>query len=71
MCRPVLPYKRLLCLYGVSGDCIEVYNGYVHRAVPLHTEVYCGNVCVVSFSVEVACLAILKSLLLLRHFSEP
>lgn len=54
MCRPVLPYKRLARLCGVSGDCIEVYGGSVHRAAPAHTEVHGGNLCVVCCCVEVA-----------------
>lgn len=47
MCWPVLPYKRLVC-FGVSGDCIEVYDGFVHRATPVYTEVYDWNLCVLS-----------------------
>lgn len=51
MCWSVLPYKRLACL---CGDCIEVYDGFVRRAVQPHTEVDCGNLCVVRCCVEVA-----------------
>lgn len=45
MCRPVLPYKRLQCLCGVSGDCIEVRDALDRRAAPAHTEVHGGNFC--------------------------
>lgn len=58
--RPVLPYKKPLCLCGVSGDCIEVYDGFVHHVALVHTEVYRGNVGIISCCVEVACLPILK-----------
>lgn len=68
MCWPVLPYKRLVCLCGVSGDCIEVYDGFVHRAAPAHTEVYGGNLCVVRCCGEVTHWSVL-SLLLLRQIS--
>lgn len=68
MCWPVLPYKRLLCLCGVSGDCIEVYDGFVHRAAPAHTEVHCRNLCVIRCCVEVARSSVL-SLLSLRQIS--
>ncbi len=54
MCCPVLPYKRLVCLCGVSGECIEVYDGFVHCAAPAHTEVCNRNLCVVCCCVEVA-----------------
>lgn len=60
MCCPVLPYKRLLCLCGLSGDCTEVCDGFVYRAAPVHTKVYRGNVCVVHCCDEVARLANFK-----------
>lgn len=45
MCWPILPYKRLQCLCGVSGDCIEVRDALVRRAASAHTEVHGGNFC--------------------------
>lgn len=52
-CRPVLACKRLQCLCGVSGDCVEVRDALVRRAAPAHTEVHGGNfLCVVRCGVE-------------------
>lgn len=54
MCWPVLPYKRRVCLCGVSRDCIEVYDGFVPHVAHKYTLGVCACV------VEVTCSAVLK-----------
>lgn len=65
MCWSVLPYKRRVCLCGVSRDCIEVYDGFVPHAAHKYTLGVCACV------VEVACSAVLKCTVLafyVAHF---